>query len=355
MGITVKNFGKTKDGKVVKSYTLTNKNGMKAVFLDYGAVLTSLMVPDKKGVFRDVVLGYDSLAGYENTTTYIGAFVGRNANRLGDGRFVIDEKEYFLEKNDGGKNNLHSGKTGYNKVLYEAETTEEDGEYMVEFSRLSPNGEQGFPGNLDVSVTYTLTDENELIIEYLAVPDADTIVNLTNHSYFNLAGHKSGSTLNQKVYIYADSFTPADANMIPTGEIRSVEGTPMDFREGKQIGQDIEADYEPLVLAGGYDHNYILREVAADAVELSARAEDETLGIGMEVYTNCPGMQFYTGNFLIGEKGGKDGMVYEKHGGFCFETQAYPDAPNKPEFPATVVRAGEEFDSTTVYRFYLVP
>lgn len=355
MGIKVKNFGKTKDGKTVKSYTLTNKNGVSAEFLDYGAVLVSLFTPDRNGHMEDIVLGYDSVAGYENTTTYIGAFVGRNCNRLADGRFVIDEKEWFLEKNDNGKNNLHSGAVGYNNVMYEAETTEEDGEYMVEFSRLSPDGEQGFPGNLDVTVAYTLTDENELIIEYLAVPDRDTIVNLTNHSYFNLAGHKSGDVLKQKLYLYADSFTPADANMIPTGEIRLVEGTPMDFREGKPLGQDINKDYEPLLLAGGYDHNYVLGEVAEDAVELAAKAVDEASGRCMEVYTNRPGMQLYTGNFLKQEKGGKEGMTYEKHAGFCLETQAYPDTPNKPAFPATVVRAGEKFDSTTVYRFYFVP
>lgn len=351
MGIIVKSYGKTKDGEEVKSYILTNKNGMEAEFLDYGAVLVRLLVPDKKGRLADVVLGYDSVAGYENTTTALGGFIGRNANRLGGGIAVINDKEYLLEKNDNGINNLHSGFKGYNKMMYEAETTEEEGEYMVEFSRLSPDGEQGFPGNTDVNVAYTLTDDNELIIEYLAVPEEDTLINLTNHSYFNLAGHASGSVLGQKVTIYADSFTPADANMIPTGEIRPVEGTPMDFRTAKKIGQDIGADYEPLLLAGGYDHNYVLSEVKEDEVELAARAEDPVSGRVMEVYTNRPGMQFYTGNFLQGETGGKEGMVYEKHGGFCFETQAYPDAPNKPDFPTTVVRASEEFDSTTVYRF----
>lgn len=351
MGIIVRGYGKTKDGKEVKSYILTNKNGMEAEFLDYGAVLLRLLVPDKNGKLADVVLGYDSVAGYEETTTAFGGFIGRNANRLGGGIAVINGKEYTLEKNDNGINNLHGGFTGYNKMMYEAEITEEEGEYMVEFSRLSPDGEQGLPGNTDISVAYTLTDDNELVIEYLAVPDEDTIINLTNHSYFNLAGHTSGSVLGQKVTIYADSFTPSDANMIPTGEVCKVEGTPMDFRTAKKIGQDIGADYEPLLLAGGYDHNYILNEVEEDSVELAARAEDPVSGRVMEVYTNRPGMQFYTGNFLQGEKGGKEGMVYEKHGGFCFETQAYPDAPNKPDFPTTVVRASEEFASTTVYKF----
>lgn len=351
MGITVKSYGKTKDGKEVKSYILKNKNGMEAEFLDYGAVLVRLLVPDQNGRLADVVLGYDSVAGYEETTTAFGGFIGRNANRLGDGKARIGEKIYDLEKNDNGINNLHSGSIGYNKMMYEVEITEEEGEYMIEFSRLSPDGEQGFPGNTDVSVVYTLTEENELVIEYLAVPDKDTIINLTNHSYFNLAGHASGNVLEQKVTIYADYFTPADAAMIPTGEIRPVDGTPMDFRTAKKIGQDIGADYEPLRLAGGYDHNYILKEVTGDLVGLAARAEDPVSGRVMEVYTDRPGIQFYTGNFLQGEAGGKEGVVYEKHGGFCFETQAYPDAPNKPAFPATLVRAGEKFDSTTVYRF----
>lgn len=355
MGITVKTFGRTKDGKVVKSYTLTNKNGMEAEFLDYGAVLRSLFVRGKNGEKIDVVLGYEELEGYEKTTVALGAFVGRNCNRLADGSFCLNGKQYALEKNDNGLNNLHSGFVGYNKVMYETETMVEEGEYMIEFSRLSPGNEQGFPGNLDVTVSYTLTDENELIIEYLAVPDADTIVNLTNHSYFNLSGHKSGSVLEHKVSIYADRFTPIDANMIPTGEICPVDKTPMDFREGKAIGKDIGANYEPLILAAGYDHNFVLAEAPENSVELAARAEDPVSKLGLEVYTDRPALQFYTGNFLGGEKGGKEGAIYENHGGFCFETQAYPDAPNKPEFPTTVVRAGETFDSTTVYRFYLVP
>ena len=355
MGIAVELFGKTREGKEVKRYKLTNKNGVEADFLDYGAVLAGLLLPDKDGKLEDVALGYDSVEGYENTTTALGAFVGRNSNRLGNGVFLLNGKVYELEKNDGGKNNLHGGVTGYNKMMYQAKLIEEEGACTVEFSRFSPAGEQGFPGNVEVSVSYTLTDSNELVIQYLAVPDEDTIINLTNHSYFNLAGHKSGDVLKHRVMIYADSFTPADADMVPTGEVWQVEGTPMDFRKGKEIGQDIEADYEPLLLAGGYDHNYVLDKKGKNCVELAARAEELLSKRGLEVYTDRPGMQFYTGNFLIGEKGGKEGATYEKHGGLCFETQAYPDAPNKPGFPTTVVKAGEKFCSTTVYRFYLVP
>lgn len=352
MGIEVKDFGKTKDGKKVTKYILTNKNGMQAEFLDYGAVLQRLLVPDKYGNVEDVVLGYDDVAGYENTTSYLGAFIGRNSNRLGGGSIKINGKEYLLEKNDNGVNNLHSGFAGYNTMMYEAEIYMEEDEYRVEFSRVSPDGEQGFPGNVKLTVVYTLTDKNDLMIEYLATPDQDTIINLTNHSYFNLAGHDSGDILKHKVTIDADNFTPIDANMIPTGEIRSVEGTPMDFRTAKEIGQDIDADYEPLHLAGGYDHNYALKKNSKYFVELVAMVEEPTSGRVMKVYTDRPGMQFYTGNFLGDEKIGKDGMVYKKHAGFCLETQGYPDAPNKPDFPSTVVRAGEEFDSITVYRFF---
>jgi aldose 1-epimerase len=354
MRIASKVFGQTKEGQAVKSYVLSNENGIEVEVLDYGAVIRRLCVPDRGGKTADIVLGYDSVAGYENTTVALGGFIGRNANRIGNGRFVLNNRDYELEKNDNGKNNLHSGLVGYHKMMYQVRTRESMSEAVVTFFRTSPDKEQGFPGELKVAVSYTLTDKDELRIEYLAEAKEDTIVNLTNHSYFNLAGHDSGSVLDQRVTIFSEAFTPADEAMIPTGEIVAVDGTPMDFRKGKAIGQDIGADYEPLLLAGGYDHNYILKTKKGE-LTLAAKAEDTLSGRGMTVYTDRPGLQFYTGNFLEGETGGKEGAVYEKHGGFCFETQAYPDAPNKPAFPTTIVKAGESFSSATVFSFYLVP
>lgn len=347
MGIAKKVFGTTKDGKQVTSYTLTNKNGMEAEFIDYGAILVKLWVPDKNGKKTDVVLGYDTVAEYEKTTTYYGGFIGRCANRIGKAVFTLNGTNYELDKNNNG-NCLHGGENGYNNMMYEVETFEEEEGPVIEFSRLSPDMEQGFPGNLDVTVTYTLTHENELIIEYLAVPDKDTPVNLTNHAYFNLTGHDSGTILSHKVRLDADGFTPTDAQLIPTGEIAKVEGTPMDFRTAKTLGQDIDADYEPLVFAGGYDHNYVLN-TTGDGIELIGELIDEASGRKMEIYTDLPGVQLYAGNFITGSaKGGGD---YVKRAGVCFETQHFPDAVNHENFPSPIVKAGEKFDSTTIYRF----
>lgn len=348
MSIKKSTFGKTKDGQNVSLYTLTNASGMRAVFIDFGAILVKLFVPDAKGRLTDVVQGYDNLSQYEDNGPGFGSFIGRHANRIANAEFTLNGKRYQLEKNDG-ENNLHSGSKSYNKYVYETEYYEEDGSSTIEFSRLSKDMEQGFPGNLDITVSYTLTEDNELVIEYLGVPDQDTIVNFTNHSYFNLAGHNAGTVLNQKVYINANAFTPTDDSLIPTGEIRSVSGTPMDFREEKPLGRDIEADYLPLKQAGGYDHNYVLNHETSD-VDLVATLKDETSRRVMEVYTDSPGMQLYTANFVCKEKG-KDGAVYNKREAVCFETQFYPNACNIESFPSPVIKAEQQFDYCTIYKF----
>jgi aldose 1-epimerase len=349
MKITQKSFGKTAGGEEATLYTLANGNGMKVSFTDYGANIVSIIVPDSKGNPADVALGFENLAGYEENTPGFGAFIGRHGNRIGGAKFELNGKVYELEKNDGA-NNLHGGFVGYNKFMYETEIFEEEDIASIEFSRLSPHMEQGFPGNLDITVTYSLTGANELVIEYLAVSDRDTIVNLTNHSYFNLAGHDSGSILDHKLWIKANQFTPTTKDLIPTGELREVAQTPMDFRNFKSIGKDINADYEPLKIAGGYDHNYVL-DISGCEVEKVAELIDDKSGRKMEVYTDLPGMQLYTANFLNPVKNSKGGVVYKKRDGVCFETQYFPNSCNIPSFPSCVLKAGKEFDSVTIYKF----
>ncbi len=350
MGITTKSFGKTKKGEEAKLYILENKNGMKAVFSDFGAVLVELWVPDKNGKLEDVVLGFDTLAEYEANPTFFGSFIGRCGNRIGGAKFTIDGKEYKVEDNDNG-NCLHGGSVSYDKYMYEAETFVEEGGLSIEFSRLSPDMEQGFPGNLDITVTYTLTDENELAIEYLTVSDKATIVNLTNHSYFNLAGHNSGLVTDQEVYIDADAFTATDAKLIPTGELADVTGTPMDFRVRKPLADGInDTDYAPIRMGGGYDHNYALNNTGEEA-EYVAELYDKKSGRVMEVFTDLPGMQLYSGNFIRDGLKGKGGCTYGKRHGVCFETQYFPNAMNIPEFKSPVVKAYEEAESMTVYKF----
>lgn len=341
-------FGKTKDGETASLYTLKNNSGMTVVFSDYGATIVNVLVPDAKGNIEDVVLGYDNLEQYTKNAPGFGSFIGRHANRIGDASFTINGKTFELEKNDGN-NNLHSGSKSFNKFIYETEFYEEEDSSTIEFSRLSKDMEQGFSGNLDVTVTYTLTAENELVIEYLAVSDEDTVVNFTNHSYFNLSGHASGSVLNHKVWINANQFTPTDDNLIPTGEFADVEGTPMDFRTPKTIGTDIDADYKPLKQGNGYDHNYVLNHETPD-VNLVAELIDEISGRKMEVYTDTPGMQFYTANFLDKEAG-KDGATYKARDGVCFETQFYPNACNIPNFPSSIIKAEQEYEYVTIYKF----
>ena len=341
----VTGFGKIKDGREAHLYLLENANGMKACVTDYGAALVKLLVPDKDQKLRDVVLGYDDAAGYERGTASFGATVGRNANRIGGAQVTINGKDYDLVKNDKGKNNLHSGPDHYNHRMWETVEYTDD---HVTFVLHSPDGDQGYPGALDMHVTYTLDDTNTLDIHYEAVPDQDTVINMTNHSYFNLNGHNSGSAMGHKAVLYADYFTPADAESIPTGEIRSVEGTPMDFRTAKTLEKEIEADYEPLKFGGGYDHNWVLKnEGRFDKV---AEAVSEKSGIVMEVYTDLPGVQIYTANFLDNEPG-KEGASYIRRSAVCFETQFYPDAVHHDNFPQPVCRKGEKYDTRTAYRF----
>lgn len=334
---------KTSKGDEAKSYLLKNKKGMEIVVSDYGATLIQVKVPDREGNLLDVVLGYDKIEGYENGGVFFGATVGRIANRIGGACFELNGKEYQLTKNDN-KNTLHGGRDFYSQRMWQAE---KEDEAEITFVLNSPDGDQGFPGNLDIHVTYALTEENELKIHYYAVSDQDTIVNLTNHSYFNLSGHASGTAMDQQVMILADAFTEADAESIPTGKIIPVEGTPMDFRQMKAIGRDIEEKYEALILGGGYDHNWVLN---GEGFRHVASMYSEKTGITMKVYTDLPGMQFYTGNF-VEEEQGKEGAVYQKRNGVCFETQYFPDAIHKEHFGGPVLKAGETYDTMTVYKF----
>lgn len=350
MSLKKEAFGVTTKGEKVTKYTLENANGMKVSLLDFGAIVQALYVPDKNGTLADVVLGFEDILGYEDNGSCVGAFVGRNANRIGGAKVTISGKEYQLEKNDG-ENNLHGGMPGFHRVMYEMEYFEEEGSQSIEFSRLSPHMEQGFPGNLDVTVTYTLTEDNEFAIEYHAVSDQDTIVNLTNHSYFNLKGHASGDAGKHMVQILADEFVPTNKELIPDGTILPVKNTPMDFNVMKPVEQDIEADYQPIIFAGGYDHNYVLHTTEDELAKVCEVYEPES-GRAMEVFTDLPGMQFYAANFLAEPKYGKEGKVYGKRDGLCFETQFFPNACNVPNFKSSLLKAGQEFESATIYRFF---
>lgn len=347
MGVVREEFGTAKNGEPVFLYTLTNMNGMKAVITNLGARLVRLYTEDQEGVWRDVVLGNDTVKEYEKIGNFYGATVGRNANRIGKAEFCLDGVMYHLAANDNG-NNLHSNPNGYHIRVWEANLGDNELGDSVSFSLVSPDGDQGYPGHLEISVTYTLTDENALMIHYKAMGDQNTIVNMTNHSFFNLNGHESGSILNHRVWIDADAFTRADAQSIPTGEIVSVEGTPMDFRTFRRIGDEIDSDYEAIVLGGGYDHNWVLNN--REEYKLVARAIGDQSGIEMEVYTDLPGMQLYTGNFINHETG-KDGVIYEKRDGLCFETQYFPDAIHHAGFASPILKAGDEYETTTVYKF----
>ena len=341
----VTDFGATVKGDETKLYTLTNKNGMEIAVSDYGATLVQVIVPDKEGKPCDVVLGYDEAAGYEEGDLFFGAIVGRSANRIGGASFELNGVTYQLEKNDNG-NNLHSGMDFYNQRMWKVKETADD---YITFELDSPDGDQGYPGAVHIEVTYTLTEDNAVKIAYHAVPDADTLINMTNHSYFNMDGHASGDVLDQEVWIDADAFTRADAESIPTGEITPVEGTPMDFRKMKKIGQDIGVDFEQLKFVGGYDHNFVL-DKADGTMQLAARARSEKSGICMDVYTDCVGIQLYAGNF-IGKQTGKGGASYDSRHAFCLETQYFPNAVNEPNFKSPVLHVGETYHSQTKYCF----
>lgn len=349
MGIKTTEFGKTKDGKIVNLYTLTNKNGVSASFTDLGGTWVSMMVPDKDGKFEDVCLGYDTVAGYENNIPHFGSIIGRYANRIPEGKFTIDGKEFQLALNNGN-NALHSGPDYWHDRIWEVGTFEDEDRDMISFMLISPDGDQGFGGEARVNVSYVLSDDNSLTIGYSFVCDKKTAVNLTNHAYFNLAGQDSKNIYDQEVMILADSFLPCDENSVPTGEIRKVENTAMDFRKYKKIGKEIDSDYESVVQGNGFDHNWIIRDYDGN-LRLAAKAKDENSKRVMEVYTDLPGVQFYTGNYLTEEIVGKRGVTYPKRSGYCFETQFFPNAVNMPEFIQPVVDELEEFISETVYKF----
>lgn len=348
MSIRVEAFGTTKDGQQVKKYILENGKGMKAVVLNLGAGLAELWVPDQDGALRDVVWGYEKAEDYEVNGPDFGAIVGRNANRIGGAVITIAGKDYTLAKNNG-ENNLHSGPDMYFTRMWKGIVADDN---KVEFSLHSPDGDQGYPGNADITVSYTLTDDGELQIVYQGKADQDTIFNLTNHSYFNLDGQKSDSVLEQKVWLDADAFTPGDAGLIPTGEIRDVTGTPMDFRTEHMIGERIDADYEPLKQAGGYDHNYVLKNEGKYA--LCGKLISQKSGICMEVSTDLPGIQLYSANFLENEKGGKEGRTYGRRSAICFESQYFPDACHHENFQSPIVKAGEVYRTKTGYRFSVI-
>ena len=342
--VRVETFGSTSKKEEAVLYTLTNENGMSASITNYGAALVKLNVPDKEGKLRDVVLGYDDVTGYEKGAVSFGAPVGRNANRIGGAVITIQDKTYELEKNENG-NNLHSGTNSYNKTIW---NVGEKTDSKIEFVLHSPDGDQGYPGTLDMHVTYELTEDNELRLIYDAVPDQDTIINMTNHSYFNLDGHDSGNVLKELVTLDADYFTRADAQSIPTGELVDVTGTPMDFRMPRALGEAIDADYEAVRLGKGYDHNWVLKNNGK--FDKVAQAVSEKSGIVMEVWTDLPGMQMYTANFLDNEHG-KNGAVYGIRDAVCFETQYFPDAVHHENFASPICKKGMPYHTVTSYKF----
>jgi aldose 1-epimerase len=347
-GVSREDFGKTPDGRAVSLYTLSNRSGAEARVSTYGGAIVSLTMPDRRGRFADVVLGFDDLEGYLAQDFYIGVLVGRYANRIGGARFTLGGVEYKLAANNG-PHNLHGGLKGFDKVVWQARPLPRRGGAALELTYLSPDGEEGFPGNLSVRVVYTLTDRNELRVDYYATTDKDTIVNLTQHSYFNLAGEGVGDILDHRLMINASHFTPTDSTSIPTGQLRAVRGTPLDFSRPTRIGARINADDEQLKYGNGYDHNFVVSG-RAGVLRKAAEVSEPTTGRVMEVWTTEPGMQFYTGNYLAVERG-KGGKPYPRRTGFCLETQHYPDSPNKPHFPSTTLRKGSRYRTTTVYKF----
>ena len=348
--IRKESFGKTASGAQIDLYTLSNKKGMEVAITNFGATVVALKVPDRAGKAADVVLGFDTLEGYKNGTAYFGATVGRYGNRIGGGQFSIDGKTYTLPKNNGN-NTLHGGIVGFNKKVWKA-IAGKDSE-SLEMSYLSVDGEEGFPGNLSVKVVFTLpADRNELKIDYTATTDQDTVLNLTNHSYFNLAGEGNGDILDHVLMLHAKRFTPVDKTLIPTGELRDVAGTPLDFTTATAIGKRISENYEQLVFGKGYDHNWVLARAEGEkGLTLATEAYDPKSGRKLEVLTTEPGVQFYSGNFLDGSAKGKGNKAYGQRAAFCLETQHFPDSPNHPNFPGTLLKPNSVFHSQTVFRF----
>ena len=354
VGVAKADFGKTKDGTQVELYTLSNAHGMKAKITTYGGIITELDAPDRHDKMGDVVLGFDNLKSYLAGDPYFGAIIGRVANRIAKGQFKLDGKDYSVVKNNG-PNALHGGVKGFDKVIWKAEPVEAKDGVALQLSYLSPDGEEGYPGNLKVTVTYTLTNDNALKIDYKATTDKATPVNLTNHSYFNLGGPGSGDILDEVLTIEADKYTPVDDTMIPTGELKPVKGTPYDFTKPTKIGARIDElkPDEATKNPGGYDINYVLRipPQSKEGSQLAARVHDPKSGRVMEVYTTEPGLQFYTGNFLDGTLTGKNGVVYKKHQALCLEADHFPDSVNHPDFPSTILEPGKTYTQTTIYKF----
>jgi aldose 1-epimerase len=346
-GIERHPFGTLPDGKRVEVFTLKNSKGAEAKISNYGGIVISLKMPDKNGNYEDIVLGYDNLEGYLKDTPYFGALIGRYGNRIAKGRFTLDGREYKLAVNNG-PNALHGGLKGFDKVVWTPRLLVSLEGPSLELSYLSPDGEEGYPGNLKVRAIYTLTEDNGLKLEFTATTDKPTVVNLTQHSYFNLAGR--GDILNHVVMIPADRFTPVDSTLIPTGELKPVEGTPFDFRKPTPIGARINEDNEQLKFGNGYDHNWVLNKKVGEYT-LVARVYEPTTGRVLEVFSTEPGLQFYTGNFLDGSITGKGGWTYQFRNGFCMEPQHFPDSPNQPNFPSVVLRPGQEYKHTMMYRF----
>ena len=345
--ISQRPFGQTKDGTPVTLFTLRNNNGAEAGICNYGGLVIFLKVPDRNGHFDDVVLGYDNLADYIKDSPYFGAMIGRYGNRIAKGKFTLDGKEYTLAVNNG-PNALHGGLKGFDKVVWEPRVMATLDGPSLQLRYTSKDGEEGYPGTLTVKATYTLAEDNELKLEFTATTDKDTVLNLTQHSYFNLAG--KGDILNHQVMIPADKFTPVDSTLIPTGELKPVEGTPFDFRTPTAIGARIGQDDEQLKFGGGYDHNWVVNKPMGQ-LGLMGRVYEPTTGRVLEVFSTEPGLQFYTGNFLDGKLTGKGGWVYQFRNGFCMEAQHYPDSPNQPNFPSVVLKPGEVYRNTIIFKF----
>ena len=347
--ITKADFGKTSEGQAVEIYTLHNSKGAEARIMTYGGIVQSLSMPDKNGKFADVVLGFDNLQGYIDKTPYFGALIGRYGNRIGGAKFTLEGNPYTLATNNG-PNSLHGGLKGFDKVVWTAKSSVGIRGPQLVLAYFSKDGEEGFPGNLEVTAIYTLTEDNELKLEFAATTDRPTVVNLTHHSYFNLAGQGNGDILGHIVYINSDKTTPVDSGLITTGEFKSVDGTPFDFRKPTAIGARINDPDTVLQYGPGYDHNWVVNKPLGQ-FGLQARVEEPASGRVMEVWSDEPGLQFYAGNFLDGTLKGKGGVAYQIHTGFCMEPQHYPDSPNKANFPSVELKPGQTFHNTIVYKF----
>ncbi len=351
MGITKKVFGKLPDGKTVFEYSLINTAGMQLKVINYGGIITSVLVPDRDGFFEDVVPGYDSLAGYRADSHYFGAIVGRCANRIADAKFVIEGREYPLTANVGN-NHLHGGKQGFNKVFWDIEVLNETENPALKLHYLSPDGEEGYPGNLSVTVTYTLTEQNEIVVGYTATTDKATVLNLTQHSYFNLSAGKQGNILAHELQLFASHFLPTNDQQLPTGERKAVEATVFDFRKPKPIGRDIQQPDEQLVSGAGYDHTWVIDQ--GSGLSKACCLSEPVSGRKLEIFTTEPGIQVYTGNYLNGSEKGKKGLHYPYRYAVGLETQHFPNAINEPSFQSVVLRSNEQWKSMTTYRFSIM-